>query len=50
MYVKCGMIVRAGEELVKVKDLEGLEELKGKARAGEVGEVERLIGQLRPRR
>ena len=50
MFVKCGMVVRAGEELVKVRDLEGLEGLKGKARAGEVGEVERLIGQVRPRR
>lgn len=50
MYVKCGMVLKAGEELVKARDLEGLEDLKGKARAGEVGEVERLIGQLRPRR
>ena len=50
MFVKCGMVVRAGEELVKVRDLEGLEGLKGKARAGEVGEVERLIGMVRPRR
>ena len=50
MYVKCGMVLRAGEELVKARDLEGLESLKGKARAAEVGEVERLIGQLRPRR
>ena len=50
MYVKCGMVLKAGEELVKARDLEGLEGLKGKARAGEVGEVERLIGQVRPRR
>ena len=41
MYVKCGMVGKAGEELVKAKDVEGLENLKGKARAGEVGEVER---------
>lgn len=50
MYVKCGMVVKAGEELLKAKDVQGLEGLKGKARAGEVGEVERMIVQLRPRR
>ena len=50
MYVKCGMVVKAGEELLKVKDVEGLEGLKGKARAGEVGELERMLAQLRPRR
>lgn len=50
MYVKCGMVVKAGEELLKARDAEGLENLKGKARAGEVGEVERMIVQLRPRR
>ena len=50
MYVKCGMVTKAGEELLKAKDLEGLEGLKGKARAGEMGELERMIVQLRPRR
>ena len=50
MYVKCGMVVKAGEELLRAKDVEGLEELKGKARAGELGELERMLGQLRPRR
>ena len=50
MYVKCGMVVKAGEELLRAKDVQGLEGLKGKARAGEVGEVERMIVQLRPRR
>ncbi|KAL8908941.1 MAG: hypothetical protein Q9207_000517 [Kuettlingeria erythrocarpa] len=46
MWVKCGMVVKAGEELVKVKDVNGLEELRGKARAGEVAEIERMIGQF----
>ena len=50
MFVKCGMVVRAGEELVKDRDMEGVEGLKGQGRAGEVGGVERLISQLRPRR
>ncbi|KAL8722973.1 MAG: hypothetical protein Q9225_000666 [Loekoesia sp. 1 TL-2023] len=50
MFVKCGMIGKAGEELVKVKDLNGLEELRGKARAGEAAEIERMIAQFRSRR
>ncbi|KAL8648415.1 MAG: hypothetical protein Q9226_006002 [Calogaya cf. arnoldii] len=50
MWVKCGMIVKAGEELVKVKDVNGLEELRGKARAGEAAEIERMIAQFRSRR
>ncbi|KAI4261985.1 MAG: hypothetical protein L6R42_002833 [Xanthoria sp. 1 TBL-2021] len=50
MWVKCGMIAKAGEELVKVKDVNGLEELRGKARAGEAAEIERMIAQFRSRR
>ncbi len=46
MWVKCGMVVKAGEELVKVKDVNGLEELRGKAKAGEVAEIEKMIGQF----
>lgn len=53
MWVKCGMVARAGEELVKVKDLEGLEGLKGKvgagAGAGAAAEIDRLIAQVRGR-
>ena len=47
MFVKCGNIVRAGEELVRVKDVNGLEMLRGKAGAGLVGEVDRMISQLK---
>ena len=50
MWVKCGMVSRAGEELVKAKDLEGLEGLRGKAGAGARVEIDRLIAQLKPRR
>ncbi|KAL9603073.1 MAG: hypothetical protein Q9219_001437 [cf. Caloplaca sp. 3 TL-2023] len=50
MFVKCGMIGKAGEELVKVKDVNGLEELRTKARAGEAVEIERMISQFRSRR
>ncbi len=50
MYVKCGAIVKAGEELLKAKDMNGLEVLRGKAGAGLLGEVERMIGQLRGKR
>ena len=50
LWVKCGMIARAGEELVKAKDIEGLEQLKSKAGAGASGEIDRMIAQLKPRR
>ena len=50
MWVKCGMVSRAGEELVKAKDLEGLEQLKGKAGAGSAGEIDRMMAPLKPRK
>ena len=50
MWVKCGMISRAGEELAKAKDVEGLEDLRGKATGSGVAEIDRLLSQLRPRR
>ena len=50
MWVKCGMLARAGEELVKAKDLEGLEGLRGKASGVALTEIDRLIAGLKPRR
>ena len=51
MWVKCGMVGKAGEELAKVKDVEGLERLKEKAgERGVVLELERLIKTLRLKR
>ncbi|KAL8835622.1 MAG: hypothetical protein Q9170_003239 [Blastenia crenularia] len=50
MFIKCGMIAKAGEELVKVKNVNGLEELRGKARAGEAAEIDRMMAQFRSRK
>ncbi|KAL8653739.1 MAG: hypothetical protein Q9210_001926 [Variospora velana] len=50
MWVKCGMVVKAGEELARVKDVNGLEDLRGKAKASEVAEIERMIGGFRSKR
>ncbi|KAI4205136.1 MAG: hypothetical protein LQ348_001198 [Seirophora lacunosa] len=50
MWVKCGMVVKAGEELARVKDVDGLEDLRGKAKASEVAEIERMIGGFRSKR
>lgn len=46
MWVKCGMVVRAGEEALKAKDMNSLAELKAKATGNAVHEIERMIGQL----
>ncbi|KPI35492.1 uncharacterized protein AB675_10984 [Cyphellophora attinorum] len=50
MWVKCGMVVRAGEEALKAKDLNALELLRSKATGQQAGEIERMINQLRPRK
>ncbi|KAI9760862.1 MAG: Kinesin [Chaenotheca gracillima] len=48
MWVKCGLVIKAGEEALKAKDATALEELKGKAPgAAAVGEIERMIRQLK---
>lgn len=49
MYVKCGMIDKAGEEAVKAKDYTTLESLREKASGSQLVEIERLIGQVRRR-
>lgn len=46
MWVKCGLVVKAGEEALKAKDMNSLVELKAKASGGAVHEIERMIGQL----
>ncbi|KAI9719917.1 MAG: hypothetical protein M1828_006047 [Chrysothrix sp. TS-e1954] len=46
MYVKCGMVVKAGEEALKGKDREWLEDLRGKVEGRDKVEVDRLIGML----
>ena len=50
MWIKCGMFSRAGDELVKVKDLEGLENLKKRAGPEGAGEIERMMAGLRLKR
>ena len=50
MWVKCGMISKAGEELLKARDAEALEDLRGGASGGGVAEIDRMIAQLRPKR
>ncbi|KAI4214128.1 MAG: hypothetical protein LQ351_003213 [Letrouitia transgressa] len=50
MWVKCGMVGRAGEELSKAKDSSGLEELKSKVSREQGVEIERMIANLKLRK
>ncbi|KIW59851.1 hypothetical protein PV05_00117 [Exophiala xenobiotica] len=50
MWVKCGMIVKAGEEALKAKDLTSLESLRDKANGQQQVEIERMLTQLRPKK
>lgn len=44
------MIAKAGEEAVKAKDLNALEQLRTKASGPQAAEIERMINQMRPRK
>lgn len=46
MWTKCGMVVKAGEEALKAKDLASLEDLRGKASGAALHDIERMINQL----
>ncbi|EEH40515.2 vacuolar protein sorting-associated protein [Paracoccidioides lutzii Pb01] len=50
MWVGCGMVVRAGEEALKAKDISSLELLRAKASGIAVSEIDRMINQLRPKK
>ncbi len=50
MWVKCGMVAKAGEEAFKAKDMNVLEGLRERASGAQSAEVERMITQLKPRR
>ena len=50
MWVKCGMIAKAGEEAVKAKDYNALEDLRGRATGPDAVQIERMINQLKPRK
>lgn len=49
MWVKCGMIAKAGEEALKAKDVNTLEVLRTRASGPAVSQIDRMINQLRPR-
>ena len=46
MWVKCGLFVKAGEEAVKAKDREKLEELRERASGSAAVELERMLGMM----
>lgn len=50
MWVKCGMVVKAGEEALKAKDVNALELLRDKANGQQLVEIERMLNQVRPKR
>ena len=50
MWVKCGLITKAGEEALKAKDLNALELLRQKATGAQLADIERMVTQLKPSR
>ena len=50
MWVKCGMVTKAGEEALKAKDVNALELLRDKANGQQLIEIERMLNQVRPKR
>jgi len=48
--MKCGMVVKAAEEALRVKDVNTLELLRTRASGPAVGEIDRMINQLRPKK
>ncbi|KAF7586034.1 hypothetical protein BBP40_009651 [Aspergillus hancockii] len=50
MWVKCGMIVKAGEEAFRAKDFNTLELLRTRASGPAVADIDRMINQLKPRK
>ena len=49
MWTKCGMIVKAGEEALKARDIYALELLRTRASGPSAVEIERMINHLRPK-
>ena len=47
MWVKCGMIVQAGEDALKAKDGNALEVLRTRASGQAAVDIERMINHLR---
>ena len=50
MWIKCGMLTKAGEEALKAKDSAALEQLRERASGQQLADIERMISQLRPKR
>jgi len=46
MWMKCGMVSKAGEEALKAKDRAALEELRAQASGSSVLDIDRMIAQL----
>lgn len=46
MWVKCGMVTKAGEEALKAKDRNALEELRAQASGQAQLDLDRMISQL----
>lgn len=46
MWIKCGLLVKAGEEAFKAKDRALLEDVREKASGSAAVEIERLVGML----
>ena len=46
MWLKCGLVNKAGEEALKAKDRNALEELRTKASGSAQLDIDRMIAQL----
>lgn len=46
MWVKCGMLTKAGEEALKAKDRAALDELRSQASGQGQLEIDRMVAQL----
>lgn len=46
MWIKCGMVSKAGEEALKAKDRGQLEELRAQATGNSALDIDRMISQL----
>jgi hypothetical protein len=46
MWMKCGMVAKAGEEALKAKDRGALEELRDKAEGQAALDIDRMLKQM----
>lgn len=50
MWVKCGMVGKAAEEAFRAKDISSLEHLRARVSGNLMGEIDRMILHLRPKK